>query len=135
MDAQIPGSSDVAEDARFESVRAEPRDSMLLTATLRRANGDDVPIKVRNLSGGGLMAELSVNLLRDERVRSTCAASASFPAGSRGRRAAAPASPSIMPSITSSPANPWRAAPSPSSCGYRGTCGGRGCAEADLAKR
>ena len=71
MDAQISDESKAADggdDARFASLRAEPRDSMLLMATLRRANGSDIAIKVRNLSGGGMMAELPVNLLRDERV-------------------------------------------------------------------
>jgi hypothetical protein len=38
--------------------RAQDRDSLLLTATLRRVGrGDPVPVRIRNLSAGGLMAE------------------------------------------------------------------------------
>ncbi|WP_420142051.1 PilZ domain-containing protein [Sphingomonas sp.] len=56
------------EDARYAHLRSEPRDSMFLMATMRRAGGPDVTVKVRNLSGGGLMAESPVTFLRDERV-------------------------------------------------------------------
>ena len=41
---------------------------MLLLATLSRANGEDVAIKVRNLSAGGMMAECTVSLSRDEQI-------------------------------------------------------------------
>ena len=71
MDARFSGHSGAsggADEARFESMRSEQRDSMLLMATLRRANGDDLAIKVRNLSGGGLMAEVPTGLLKEERV-------------------------------------------------------------------
>ncbi|NIJ07668.1 hypothetical protein FHS31_001264 [Sphingomonas vulcanisoli] len=62
------GVSNDADEARFESLRADQRDSMLLMATLRRANGTDIAIKVRNLSSGGLMAEVPVSLHREESV-------------------------------------------------------------------
>lgn len=71
MDAGFPDSTSVAEaadEARFESMRAEPRDSMLLMATLHRASGETVQIKVRNLSAGGLMAETPTGLLKDEAI-------------------------------------------------------------------
>jgi hypothetical protein len=60
---------DEAEDeARFGHLRTTPRDSMFLLASLRRANGTEVPVKVRNLSAGGLMAECPVSLIRDEEL-------------------------------------------------------------------
>ncbi len=71
MDAISSGNGDYEAEisaAEAERMRAEPRDSMLLTATLRRASGIDVAIKVRNLSSGGLMAEVQAGLLREERV-------------------------------------------------------------------
>lgn len=68
QDPENPGISDDADGPRAQIARAEQRDSMLLSATLRRASGDDVTIKVRNLSSGGLMAETPVNLLKEERV-------------------------------------------------------------------
>lgn len=38
--------------------RSQDRDSLLLTATLRRVGrGAPVPVRIRNLSAGGLMAE------------------------------------------------------------------------------
>lgn len=49
-------------------VRASPRDSMFLIAQLRRAGGAWVPIKVRNLSTGGMMAESPTSFSRDEQV-------------------------------------------------------------------
>ena len=39
------GSSDEQREAQMAQLRAEPRDSMLLMATLRRANGADVAVK------------------------------------------------------------------------------------------
>ncbi|WP_174275286.1 PilZ domain-containing protein [Sphingomonas bacterium] len=71
MDAQNPDpidSAQDADDARFASMRAEPRDTMLLLATLRRASGAEVAIKVRNLSGGGMLAEGAAGLLKGELV-------------------------------------------------------------------
>lgn len=55
-------------DARFESMRAEPRDSMFLMAVMRRVGGPDVTVKVRNLSPGGMMAESPVNFSRGEAI-------------------------------------------------------------------
>lgn len=46
----------------------EPRDSMFLLATLRRPNGPDIPIKVRNLSPGGMMAEVALSMARGEPI-------------------------------------------------------------------
>lgn len=61
-------ASETAEEERYAHLRTAPRDSMLLLATLRRANGEDVAIKVRNLSAGGMMAECAVSLPRDEQI-------------------------------------------------------------------
>jgi len=64
----VPDETAGAEDARFESMRSEPRDSMFLMATMRRPGGADVQVKVRNLSGGGMMAESPVNFSRGDVV-------------------------------------------------------------------
>jgi len=53
-------------DARFESMRSEPRDSMFLMAVMRRAGGPDVTVKIRNLSPGGMMAESPVSFSRGD---------------------------------------------------------------------
>ncbi len=58
----------VYEDARFESMRAEPRDSMFLMAAIRRPGSPDVMVKIRNLSAGGMMAESPVNFSRGDAV-------------------------------------------------------------------
>jgi len=55
-------------DARFESMRSEPRDSMFLMAVMRRAGGPDVTVKIRNLSPGGMMAESPVNFSRGDEI-------------------------------------------------------------------
>jgi len=55
-------------DARFESLRSEPRDSMFLMAAMRRPGSADVQVKVRNLSSGGMMAESPVNFSRGDLV-------------------------------------------------------------------
>ena len=55
-------------DARFESMRSEPRDSMFLMAAVRRAGGAEVQVKVRNLSSGGMMAESPVSFSRGDVV-------------------------------------------------------------------
>ena len=57
-----------AEDERFEQMRAEPRDSMFLVAILHRPAGDEVTVKIRNLSPGGMMAEAPVSFSRGERI-------------------------------------------------------------------
>ena len=50
-----PDDEEVPESIR--QLRAEPRQSMLLLASVRRPGGADVAVKVRNLSSGGMMAE------------------------------------------------------------------------------
>lgn len=59
---------DGEDDGQFEHLRASPRDSMLLLAAIRRPGGADVPIKVRNLSQGGMMAESTMSFSRGEIV-------------------------------------------------------------------
>jgi hypothetical protein len=62
----VPDEMASADDARFESMRSEPRDSMFLMAAMRRPGGTDVQVKVRNLSSGGMMAESPVNFSRGD---------------------------------------------------------------------
>lgn len=54
--------------AEAQTARAEPRDSMFLLATLRRIGGPDLPVKVRNLSAGGMMADAPASFARDEPI-------------------------------------------------------------------
>ncbi|MDO6415720.1 PilZ domain-containing protein [Sphingomonas sp. BIUV-7] len=56
------------EEERFAHLRAAPRDSMFLLASIRRAGGAEVPIKVRNLSQGGMMAECAISFSREEAI-------------------------------------------------------------------
>jgi hypothetical protein len=53
-------------DDGYEQLRASPRDSMFLLASIRRPGGTDVPVKVRNLSQGGMMAECAMSFSRGE---------------------------------------------------------------------
>lgn len=62
----VPDETASADDARFESMRSEPRDSMFLMAAVRRTGGTDVQVKVRNLSAGGMMAESPVSFSRGD---------------------------------------------------------------------
>lgn len=62
----VPDETASAGDARFESMRSEPRDSMFLMAAVRRTGGTDVQVKVRNLSAGGMMAESPVSFSRGD---------------------------------------------------------------------
>jgi hypothetical protein len=55
-------------DAQFQSLRAEPRDSMFLMAIVRRPGGAEITVKIRNLSSGGMMAESPVNFSRGDVV-------------------------------------------------------------------
>jgi hypothetical protein len=55
-------------DERFESMRAEPRDSMFLMAVVRGPSGSEVTVKIRNLSSGGMMAESPISFLRGDAV-------------------------------------------------------------------
>lgn len=49
--------------------RSDQRDSMLLHATLRRCqDGDAAPVRIRNLSAGGMMAECDLLLDRGDAV-------------------------------------------------------------------
>jgi len=68
MDAFTPTPAEDDDDARYACMRAEPRDSMFLLAVMRRQNRPEVPVKVRNLSSGGLMAETPSGFLRGEPV-------------------------------------------------------------------
>jgi len=67
VDAPASGT-ETAEDERFAHLRAAPRDSMFLLATIRRAGGGEVAIKVRNLSAGGMMAECPTSFSREEAI-------------------------------------------------------------------
>ena len=60
--------ADASEEARYGHLRSEPRDSMFLMAQMRRPGGPEVPIKVRNLSSGGMMAECPISFSRGEEV-------------------------------------------------------------------
>jgi hypothetical protein len=52
-----------------EKPRGGQRDSLLLHATLRRReDADDAPVRIRNLSAGGMMAECELLLARGEIV-------------------------------------------------------------------
>ena len=53
-------------DARFETLRSEPRDSMFLMAAMRRPGSAEVQVKVRNLSPGGMMAESPFSFSRGD---------------------------------------------------------------------
>lgn len=49
--------------------RSEPRDSMFLNSTIRHlATGETWPLRVRNLSSGGLMADCPGEFLRGDQV-------------------------------------------------------------------
>ena len=52
----------------IRQLRSEPRQTMLLLASVRRPGGADVPVKVRNLSPGGMMAESPGGFTRNERI-------------------------------------------------------------------
>jgi hypothetical protein len=65
VSAEKPEAED---EERFAHLRAAPRDSMFLLATLRRLGGADIPIKVRNLSAGGMMADCPTSFSRDEAI-------------------------------------------------------------------
>jgi hypothetical protein len=64
----VPDETAADADAQFESMRSEPRDSMFLMATVRRAGSADVQVKVRNLSAGGMMAESPVSFSRGDMI-------------------------------------------------------------------
>ena len=55
---------DVPEAVR--QLRSEPRQSMLLMASVRRPGGADVAVKIRNISPGGMMAECPGGFARGE---------------------------------------------------------------------
>jgi hypothetical protein len=60
--------TETEEEERFAHLRAAPRDSMFLLASLRRLGGVDIPVKVRNLSAGGMMADCATSFSRDEAI-------------------------------------------------------------------
>ncbi len=64
--SSVPKETLETDDARFESMRSEPRDSMFLMAVMRRSASADVTVKVRNLSSGGMMAESPVSFSRED---------------------------------------------------------------------
>jgi hypothetical protein len=57
-----------ATEPAFEQLRSARRDSMFLLSPLRRPGGEDVIVKVRNLSAGGLMAESPVAFMRGDPI-------------------------------------------------------------------
>ena len=63
----VPDTTTDAEGG-FESMRAEPRDSMFLMAVMRRPGGTEVTVKIRNLSSGGMMAESPVSFSRGDPI-------------------------------------------------------------------
>ena len=56
------------DDQAPERKRVEQRDSMFLMGMMRRPNGPEVPIKVRNLSSGGMMAETPMSFSKGEPI-------------------------------------------------------------------
>ena len=68
VDASGGGFEVVEEEQQYAHLRAAPRDSMFLLATIRRLGGVDVPIKVRNLSAGGMMADSPTSFSRDDLI-------------------------------------------------------------------
>ena len=63
-----PAGGDGEDDGQYERLRASPRDSMFLLAAIRRPGGTGVPVKVRNLSQGGMMAECAMSFSRGELI-------------------------------------------------------------------
>jgi hypothetical protein len=63
-----PEEAAAEEERRFGRSRSEPRYSMFLMATVRRPGGQDVTVKVRNLSSGGMMAECPIGFARGESI-------------------------------------------------------------------
>ena len=55
-------------DVKFHHLRSEARDSMFLMAVMRRPGGENVNVKVRNLSSGGMMAECPISFSRGEAI-------------------------------------------------------------------
>lgn len=65
----FPSSSDLAADGDAVSQRNEVRDSLFLGANLRVIGGRDyAQVRVRNLSAGGLMAEVPAPIPQDTAV-------------------------------------------------------------------
>ena len=62
------GTPEGGESKDIERERAEARDSMFLMAMMRRPHGPEVPIKVRNLSAGGMMAECPMSFSKGEPI-------------------------------------------------------------------
>ena len=58
----------MTEQERLEQMRSANRDSMFLIGAISRPGGGQLPIKVRNLSTGGLMAECPSGFINGEAV-------------------------------------------------------------------
>lgn len=61
---------DIVADGAPGARRAAPRDSLFLHAAIRRVDGceDAITVRVRNLSPGGMMAEIGTPFVPGERV-------------------------------------------------------------------
>jgi hypothetical protein len=68
MDQYKPDHESVSEDDKFASKRSSPRDSLLLSATLE-IRGMQMPVRIRNLSAGGCMAEYPHEVELHEEIR------------------------------------------------------------------
>ena len=66
MERQITAAG--GDEQAAEHKRVEPRDSMFLMGMMRRPNGPEVPIKVRNLSSGGMMVESPMGFSKGEPI-------------------------------------------------------------------
>lgn len=67
----MPGNSSIGSDkgGPLAGARAASRDSMFLQGSLRSArHADPLPLRIRNLSAGGLMGEVSGSLQRGDAV-------------------------------------------------------------------
>ena len=70
---EVEDSEELNEECEAESAgarkRSEPRDSLFLHAVVRRLDDENsIPLRVRNLSRGGLMADCTEVFALDERV-------------------------------------------------------------------
>lgn len=68
MDQNLDPDTTTDAEGAFESMRAEPRDSMFLMAAMRRPGGAEVTVKIRNLSSGGMMAESPISFSRGDPI-------------------------------------------------------------------
>lgn len=68
-EAEMDGSNG-ADAVKTPGTRAQSRDSMMMSATIRRSAGDApaVPMRVRNISSGGMMGEADIVLAAGDAV-------------------------------------------------------------------